>query len=80
MVLVDEDAAVAGRIFNERVKLEELGTSAIHMDENVKQNIALRNPHRPEDSYREGVKGSFPAALFYTRYSLSSRSLSPTLS
>lgn len=67
VVLVDQDAEVRERIAKERMKVDELGITLIHLDESLKQSIALKAPQRPEDSYREGVRGSFPAALFYTR-------------
>ena len=67
VVLIDEDAAVRGRIINERARVEGLGMALVPLDESLKRNIASRKPQRPEDSYREGVKGNFPASLFYTR-------------
>ncbi len=67
VVLVDQDAGVQERIENERTKLGQLGMTLVHLNESLKQDIAMRTPQRPEDSYREGVKGNFPAALFYTR-------------
>ena len=67
MVLVDEDEVVRGRIAGEGVRVEEMGMKVVGLSKELKRQIAMRTPDRPEDSYREGVTGNFPAALFYTR-------------
>ena len=67
VVLVDEGAGVRERIAKEKTKVDELGMSLVYLDESLKQFIALKTSQRPEDSYREGVRGSFHDALFYTR-------------
>lgn len=69
MLLVDDDEQIKSRIGGERERMEEdLGMRPIILSEGLKNQIALKLPERPDDSYREGVKGNFPAALFYTRY------------
>ena len=41
---------------------------AIVLDQRLKSTIAARPVERPDDSYRSGVKGEFPAIVVYTRY------------
>lgn len=68
VLLVDEDEKVKTRVQNERQRIEdELGMNLNVLSMELKSRIASRLPERPDDSYREGVKGNFPTALFYTR-------------
>ncbi|KAK4695018.1 hypothetical protein P7C71_g2655, partial [Lecanoromycetidae sp. Uapishka_2] len=67
ILLVDDDEKVKSRIENERQRIdEEVGMKPIVLSVGLKDQIALKLPERPNDSYREAVKGNFPAALFYT--------------
>ena len=68
IVLVDEDDKIQTRLYGERPRLEhELGMIPINLDTDLKREIVSKKASRPDDSYRAGVKGNFPAALFYTR-------------
>ena len=67
VVLVDEEDKVRSRVEGERRRIEELGMQIIVLSNDLKKSIAGKTAQRPDDSYRQGLKGSFPAALFYTR-------------
>ena len=66
-VLVDEEGKVRTRIDGERQAIEKLGMQSIVLSRDLKTFIAAKTAQRPDDSCREGVTGSFPGALFYTR-------------
>ena len=67
LVLVDEDSAVSDRIMVERRRIEhDLGMTPVVLTGQLRATITAKPGHRPDDSYREGVKGTFPAAIFYT--------------
>jgi len=69
VLLVNGDEKLQCRIEGERKAIEEqLGMELIVLSEGLKSQISLKLPERPDDSYRAGVKGNFPAALFYTRW------------
>ena len=67
LVLVDEEDKVRSRVEDERRRIEELGMQTVVLSEDLKKSIAGKSAQRPDDSYRKGLKGSFPSALFYTR-------------
>ena len=67
LVIVDEEEKVRTRIEGERQAIEKLGMQSIVLSRDLKTLIAAKTAQRPDDSYREGVIGSFPGALFYTR-------------
>lgn len=67
VMVVDEEKMVRARMEGERQTIEKLGMQAIVLSGELKSSIAAKNAQRPDDSYREGVKASSPAALFYTR-------------
>ena len=67
IVVVDEGESVRARVEDERQRIEKLGMQAIVLSEDLKSFIAAKSAQRPDDSYREGLKGSFPSVLFYTR-------------
>ena len=67
IVLVDEEEKVRNRVEGVRQTVENIGMQAIVLFADLKSSIAAKTAQRPYDSYREGVKGSFPSALFYTR-------------
>ncbi|KAL2055030.1 hypothetical protein ABVK25_004852 [Lepraria finkii] len=67
VILVDGEEKVNTRIEKKRETIEaELGMQAIILDQQLKTAIAARVAQRPDDSYRDGVKGSFPAMIIYT--------------
>lgn len=67
LVLVDEDENVQNRVVDEQQKIEQgLGMRPIVLNKELKDAIAAKPIQRPDDSYREGVKGDFPAAILYT--------------
>ncbi|PQE24423.1 AMP-dependent synthetase ligase protein [Rutstroemia sp. NJR-2017a BBW] len=69
LLLVDEDPELRKRIEDEQATLEgELDIKIVVMDSLVKADIRTQKTERPEDLYREGVKGTSPAALIYTRF------------
>lgn len=68
IMLVDEEEKVHVRIEEQRGIIEsELGMQAIVLDHPLKTAIASKPAQRPDDSYRDGVKGNFPAMIVYTR-------------
>ena len=68
IILVDGEEKVNARIEEKRETIEaEFGMQAIILDQQLKTAIAARAAQRPDDSYRDGVKGSFPAMIIYTR-------------
>ena len=69
VVLVDEEEGCQRRFNGEREKIEEdLHMKIIALSDDVKREIATLPALRPDDSYRENVKGDSPVGLFYTRY------------
>lgn len=67
ILVVDEEEKVRTRIEGERQTIEKLGMQIVVLSEALKNSIAAKTARRPDDSYREGLKGSSPSALFYTR-------------
>lgn len=68
LILVDEDVELRGRIEAEKETLEgELGIKIVVMDSSTMSEIRSLKAERPEDIYREGVKGNSPVGLLYTR-------------
>lgn len=69
VLLVDADEGCRQRIEEVRGEIEgALGMTIVVVDEDTKAKIAAREPKRPEDKYREGVKPTDPMCLMYTRY------------
>ena len=67
VVVVDEEEKARTRIEGERQTIEKLGMQVIVLSGELKSSITARNAQRPDDSYREGLEASFPAAVLYTR-------------
>ena len=68
VVLADEDDICRGRVDDKKSRIEkELGMKIVLFDRDLKSDVGRKRASRPDDSYRGGVKGNFPAALFYTR-------------
>jgi len=68
LMLVDDDEKFQERIRGSSPQIEnELGIKAVVLSQALKAEIGGRAVERPDDSYRAGVTGPFPAALFYTR-------------
>ena len=68
MLLVDEDPELVARIEDVRVDIEEqLKMKITVLDTRVKKDVLAMKAERPEDAFREGVKGDQPMAIFYTR-------------
>lgn len=67
VLLVDEEEKVRTRIESERQAIDELGIQAIVLSGELKSSIAANSAQRPDDSYRDGLEASFPAALIFTR-------------
>lgn len=67
LLIVDQDQDCVERIMAVRDRIEgELGMTIMVLDQELKGAISRLEPKRPEDSYRSGVKGTFPMCLFYT--------------
>ena len=74
LVLVDVNEDCTGRVEECRKAIEnELQMNIIVLDQNVKQRIKQVPAVVPEDSFRKGMKLTFPAALYYTRQVSSQR-------
>jgi acyl-coenzyme A synthetase/AMP-(fatty) acid ligase len=68
LLIVDEDAECIERIEAVRDRIEgELGMTIRILNQGLKGEISRMEPKRPEDHYRDQIKGSFPMCLFYTR-------------
>lgn len=67
-LLIDSDQDLQGRIDEVKPEIEgELGMRCVTLGEEAKGAISVLPPQRPGDEYRDGVKGSDPMCLFYTR-------------
>jgi acyl-CoA synthetase (AMP-forming)/AMP-acid ligase II len=68
LLLVDEDPELVARIDDVRADIEgQLGMRITVLDRDVKKVIRTMKAERPEDAFREGVKGDWPMSIFYTR-------------
>jgi acyl-CoA synthetase (AMP-forming)/AMP-acid ligase II len=68
LLLVDEDPELVARIDDLRADIEgQLGMRITVLDREVKKVIRTMKAERPEDAFREGVKGDWPMSIFYTR-------------
>jgi len=68
LVLVDDDPQLVARIQEARGDIEgELGMKISFLDENTKHIIRNLKAERPGDEFREGVQGTWPMSIFYTR-------------
>lgn len=71
LILVGSEPDLAGRILDSLNGIEgELGMTVCVMDEVTKGEIRSASEERIEDAYREGVRGNWAMAMFYTRYVL----------
>jgi acyl-coenzyme A synthetase/AMP-(fatty) acid ligase len=68
VLLVDEDEECQARIEEVRDRIEgELGMKIFVLDRGLKGSISRLEAKRPENKYRDQIKGDFPMCLFYTR-------------
>ena len=67
LLVVDEDDECRERVEAVRERLEEIGIKIQVLDRRLKGEICRLEPKRPEDKLRDGMKGTFPIFLFYTR-------------
>lgn len=68
LLLVDEDSGCIERIEQVRDRIEgELGMTIKILSKSLKGEICRMEPRRPNDELRNGIKGTFPVFLFYTR-------------
>lgn len=68
VLLVDDDEVVKAKLWAVKDKVEgELGMRIVVLDQETKSKIAAIPPTRPGDELREGVKGTDPSFLVYTR-------------
>jgi acyl-CoA synthetase (AMP-forming)/AMP-acid ligase II len=67
LLLVDEDAALRARIEQAQAQIEgDLGMKIRIVDSQAKKEIRSQQAERPADAYRQGVKGDWAMAMFYT--------------
>ncbi|CZT13884.1 related to very long-chain fatty acyl-CoA synthetase FAT1 [Rhynchosporium graminicola] len=67
LMLVDDEPGFRERIESERLVLEgELGLEICVMDGGMVSDIHGSKAQRPQDSYRDAIKGEWPMAMFYT--------------
>ncbi|KAH6679467.1 hypothetical protein B0J14DRAFT_624532 [Halenospora varia] len=67
LILVGSEPDLAGRILDSLNGIEgELGMRVCVMDEVTKGEIRSASEERIEDAYREGVRGNWAMAMFYT--------------
>jgi acyl-coenzyme A synthetase/AMP-(fatty) acid ligase len=75
LLIVDEDKETQERIEAVRERIEnELGMTIKILDSQLKGEICRMEPIRPDDELRNGIDGTFPMCLFYTRSVYSSSS------
>jgi len=68
LLLVDEETALRQRIEDAKSEIKgELGMKICVMDSDVMREIQCQKAERPQDAYREGVRGDWPMSMFYTR-------------
>lgn len=68
LLLVDQDPDLVARIEEVRTEIEgPLGMKIHILDAGAKDAIRSLTPERPDDLYREKVKGNSPMCIFYTR-------------
>lgn len=69
ILLIDEEDAYKARILEEVNTIEaELAMKVFELSAALKKEIAAKDAPRIIDDYRTNVTGSFPIAIFYTRY------------
>jgi acyl-CoA synthetase (AMP-forming)/AMP-acid ligase II len=69
LLLADEDPVLRARIDEEKGAIEgELGMNIVVLDEQVRKDVRNQEAKRPEDALRDGIKGDWPMAMFYTRF------------
>lgn len=71
VLLVDADEGLRSRIEEARSGIEELGMRTVIIDEESLGKVRSQSSARIEDAYREGVRGNWPMAMFYTRFVVS---------
>ncbi|KAK5738125.1 hypothetical protein LTR17_006154 [Elasticomyces elasticus] len=67
VLIVDSDSECVARVEAVRERLmTELGMRVVIIDAATKAAIYAREPSRPDNTYRDGVTGTFPIFIFYT--------------
>jgi acyl-CoA synthetase (AMP-forming)/AMP-acid ligase II len=68
ILLVDGEEELMNRVEDARGEIETGLTMKIFvLDREFKEGIRAMKAERPDDSYRDGVKGNWPMCIFYTR-------------
>jgi acyl-CoA synthetase (AMP-forming)/AMP-acid ligase II len=68
-LLVDETKELSERIQEVEGKIgEDLGMRIRVVDASVKSEVKVQKTERHPDGLREGVRGDWPVAMYYTRY------------
>lgn len=69
LLLVDETEELRERIQEVESKIrEDLGMRICVVDESVKSEVRVQKTERLPDELREGVRGDWPVAMYFTRY------------
>lgn len=67
LLFVDEDEGLRRKIEESSETIQgELGMKIVVRDEKILSEIRSLSTERLDDAYREGVKGNWPMAMFYT--------------
>lgn len=67
LVIVDVDPTCTSKIEGSRKDIEASGAKIVYLDTELKAKVSAKQAVCPGDEYRNGVKGSFPFTLIYTR-------------
>jgi acyl-CoA synthetase (AMP-forming)/AMP-acid ligase II len=68
LVLIDDDPELIARIEGVALAIEnELGLSPVILNSELKTELYSQGGERPDNIYRENVRGNWPVGLFYTR-------------
>lgn len=68
LLIVDIDENCRKRIGESKTEIEGAGTKIVILNDELKTNVSRRQAVVPPDELRNGMQGSWPYALIYTRY------------
>lgn len=66
LLIVDPDSGCQQRINESRAEIESAGAKIVTLDSALKESVSSVPANVPDDSYRNGMQGSWPYALIYT--------------
>jgi acyl-CoA synthetase (AMP-forming)/AMP-acid ligase II len=68
ILLVDGEEELVNRVEDARGEIERgLRMKIFVLDRGFKEGIRAMKVERPDDSYRDAIKGNWPMCIFYTR-------------